>query len=79
MSVTHELKTIKSLRHSIKNAKLVLMQPRFGSSETYVKVTKQDALGLIANADGNETPQDWEMYTDTFGRFDLMTKTLYLG
>lgn len=73
-----EIMSVGELRTAIKNAKLVLCQVRFGVSEQWVKLAKQEALELVKNADNNQTPGDFEMYGDTFGSIGS-DGILYLG
>ena len=68
---------LKELRAAIKVAKTVLMAPRFGVSESWVKVSKADALGLVKGAAGSATAEDFSMYTGEFG--ELRDGVLYLG
>ena len=72
-----ELMTVKELRAAIKAAKIVLAVPRFGVSESWVKLTKADALGLVKGAKGAATPEEFSMYAGKFGT--LTEGTLYLG
>ena len=43
-----ELKTLKALRAAIRKAREVVVMPRFGVTETYIKITKAEALAFIA-------------------------------
>jgi hypothetical protein len=71
-----EISTLKALRAAINapSTKFVLAQVRFGCSEDWMKLRKEDALKL---ARGDGTPDDLEMYAGIFGRLD--GDTLYLG
>jgi hypothetical protein len=69
--------TIPSVRRAIKSARAVYVQPRFGCSEHWVKVTKAEALNMLESFPDHFTPEDAEMYAGTFGT--LKDKVLYMG
>lgn len=61
--------------------KCVYVLPNFGCNETWVKISKSQALKMLnTNADGGEmlTAKDLQLYTGSFGNLDL-NKTLWLG
>lgn len=69
--------TVKGLRAAARHARVFMIQPRFGNSERWIKITKTAALDLIADLGATDTPTSHEMYTSQFG--DLDGDTLYLG
>lgn len=73
-----EIKTVKETRKAIRECAEVLVQPRFGNSESWVKMRKADAMDLLRGLKSNQTPNDAEMYSDMFA--ELMDDgVLYLG
>lgn len=70
-----DLKTIKETRAAIKAARVVYVEPRFGTSETWVRISKADALFILRGMTG--TPHANEMYTDRFG--SVQDGAVYLG
>ena len=75
--MTTQIETVKALKAAIKTATMILIQPRFGCSEAWVKITKAEAKALTANLPAGATPEEFEMYSGDFGT--LSGTTLYLG
>jgi hypothetical protein len=80
--------TLASLLQSIKAADVVYTQIRFGTVETWVKISKKEALGLWERLGESESlagdwifPEDFGL--DKFGSLEVdaitMEKVLYLG
>ena len=76
--MAHNLTTIPSLRLALKMAKEVYMQPRFGASEQWLKVSKQEVGVLLINMADDTTPKDVGMSADIFGSM-TNSRILYLG
>lgn len=72
-----DIVTIKALRSAIRKAKLILVQPRFGCTERWIKISKAEAIEMIFHISVNDTPADQEMYRGVFG--SLEDDTLFLG
>lgn len=72
-----DLMTIPETRKAIRKAREVLMQPRFGSSEAWVRISKVEALDLLSNYKDDATPEHCEMYGGRFGELDV--SIVYLG
>jgi hypothetical protein len=73
-----DIMTVKQLKAAIKAASEIVIQPRFGASEHWVKISKAEAKALAANLGPNTTtPEEAEMYSGSFGLLD--GATLYLG
>lgn len=71
--------TVLDLKRAIRDAKLILIQVKFGCSEKWVKISKAEAKDMISELDANATPESFEMYSADFGSFEASSKTLYLG
>lgn len=69
--------TWSQLRDAIGSCREVQVMPRFGVSETWIRVLKLDALRLLASIDKDATPEDCGMYSGAFGQ--LENGILYLG
>ena len=74
-----ELRTKKEVLAAIKVAKEILISPRFGFTETWIKISKNEAKFLIRNLSDDTTPDDMEMGVDYFGYSNDQGKVLYLG
>lgn len=77
-----ELHTIAQVKKAIKKADQICIQPRFGVSEKWIRITKEQARILIEGFDDDATPQQSEMFTGRFGELadeGRLGKTLYLG
>ena len=74
---TH-LKTNTELLAAIRKASFVFVQPRFGCSEVWIKISKQEARWFVNKMLANETPESAEMGTDYFGTIGH-DNNLYLG
>ncbi len=72
-----DLLTIRATRQAIRSAKTVLMQPKFGLSEEWVKISKQEALKFLAPFKHDETPENAGMFANIFGSVD--GNTVFLG
>lgn len=72
-----EIKNGKELRAAVRRAKIILIQPRLGTNEIWVKISKKEATLFIKDIGDTETPRDFEMGTDSFG--DIENGTLHLG
>jgi hypothetical protein len=70
------IKDINECRKAVKKAKSVFIQPRFGASERWVKVSKVEALDLLQDISGS--PEENEMYAGLFGSLSRHGE-LYLG
>jgi hypothetical protein len=72
--------TLASLLKAIKECDLVYTQIRLGVVETWVKISKKEALGLWERLKGG-TPEDYGL--GKFGSLEVdaitMEKVLYLG
>jgi hypothetical protein len=68
--------TVPGLRCAIAEAFIVLIQPRFGTSETWLRITKAEAR-VLAQSVGNAAPDQVEMPSGHFG--ELRLGALYLG
>ena len=62
--------TVAEYRCAVRDAKRVFVQPRFGASETYVRVSKVDALYLVRGMKGTTTAQELELYAGSFGTLE---------
>jgi len=74
-----DIKTVTQLKFCVSMAKSIYVQPRFGTSEAWVKITKAEAKAFVEPYVHGQTPEDCEMYTDIFGTYQVGSKTLYLG
>jgi hypothetical protein len=72
-----DIMTVPQLKRAIREARLILTQPRFGLNESWVKLAKGEALALVSVLDADMTPHDLEMSTGRFGNVE--GDTLYLG
>jgi hypothetical protein len=72
------IETVGHLRAAIKRAKRICVQARFGTSESWIKISKVQALELIEGANDRQRASDFEMPTGDFGMIDQFG-TLYLG
>lgn len=77
MSKHSNLTTVQSLQCALNVAKTVYIQPRFGCSERWIKISKKEAQILVSNLEQDATPQNAEMYTNVFGT--LNGTLLYMG
>lgn len=68
---------VNQLKACIRRARVILIQPRFGNSETWVKISKREADELVRGFKQGETPEHHEMYSGSFG--ELRDGVLYLG
>ena len=73
--MTTDITTVPEFRKAVREAKDVLTQVRFGCSERWVRISKADALLLVAGFGRSDTPEQHEM--DAFASVD--GSTLYLG
>jgi hypothetical protein len=74
-----DIKTIPELRAAIKLARCVWVQPRFGTSERWVKITKVEALEMIHAYTDSDTPANCEMYGGVFGEYRTPSRALFMG
>lgn len=72
-----EAKTVPGLERLVKKAKEVVVMPRFGTSEAWIKITKAEATKFIASLPHGATAEEYGMYGGVFGV--LEEGTLYLG
>lgn len=72
-----EIKTKDQLRDAIGSCREVRVLPRFGTSETWIRIFKLDALELLKSIEDGSTPEDCGMYSGMFG--ELENGILYLG
>lgn len=73
-----KLKTKGEVLRAIREAKEVVVAPRFGLNDTWIRITKVEALAFIGALPDHATPEEWEMYGGAFG--DLAENgTLFLG
>lgn len=63
-----DITTLKQARAAIRKAPGVYVQPRFGTSENWVRIAKRDALTLLSHCD--EDPDRAEMSTGCFGSIE---------
>ena len=70
---------VADLRRFLKVATYIFIQVRFGTSEKWVKLSKKEALLMVASLNPTTTPQDAEMYSGHFGEWYPYSKSLYLG
>jgi len=75
--MSHEITTIPSLKLAIKVASTIYIRPRFGVSEAWVKITKQEAKLLADSLPEHMTPNQCEMYAGIFGT--LAADCLFMG
>lgn len=78
--MNEKLDSRSALLRALKQAKEVYVQPKFGSSETWLRVSKKEALMLLSclgTRDNPTTPEGHEMYSDTFG--SVLNECLYIG
>jgi hypothetical protein len=72
------ISTVPELKRALRQAREVVVLPRFGCSETWVRISKADAAVLVGKLGGKDTtPEQAEMYSGDFGLLD--NGTLYLG
>jgi cysteine synthase len=74
-----EITTARTLRTAVANAKLIMVQPRLGCSEMWVKLGKKEAKLFVKGITNDMTPDDLGTGTGTFGDIDLDTGTVYIG
>lgn len=75
-----EIKTMQALHEAIRSSSVVYVQIRFGCSEKWVKISKQEIKKYISDFAMNTKPSDIEMYDGSnFGILDDNTNELYLG
>ncbi len=67
----------KELFKQIVKSRAVYCQLRFGVSETWFKLTKNEAYRLAHTIGDGQTPNDMEMYSGSFGYVE--SGNLYLG
>jgi hypothetical protein len=93
MTTQIHIMTLNNLKAAILKADKVYCQPRFGSVEDWIKISKKEALafvdGLIASVSGLEdggseaTPDHFEMFAGMFGSIEVDDRTgkksVYLG
>jgi len=72
-----QITSVSHLRAAIKGCRQVQIQVRFGCSEAWVAITKQEALRLVKALPKNATPADSEMDSGAFGSAD--DGIVYLG
>jgi hypothetical protein len=72
-----DITTVTEFRKAVRKAREVLAQVRFGTSERWVRISKADALTLVAGMARDTTPEDAELYSGIFGTFD--GATLHVG
>lgn len=81
MNITPETlnrpETIGVLRQSIDAADRVMVQPRFGTSEDWVYVTKKEARELMGNYADTDTLADLGFGTTALG--EIRGGVLYMG
>ncbi|PYJ10795.1 MAG: hypothetical protein DMF06_05160 [Verrucomicrobia bacterium] len=70
--------TIAELRRAIRTSRVVYAQLRFGCSEHWSKISKAEALALVATFEPDTTPEAAEMFGGTFGDLDK-DGALWLG
>lgn len=71
------LSTIEALLGAIKYAKVVYIQPRFGTSEAWIRISKAEARFLAKALPENATPGVCEFTANQFGH--MIEDELYLG
>lgn len=73
--------TVRELRALIRSNRVhkVLVQPRFGTSETWIKISKAEALEILKGGNDGDTAKDLEIYGGNFGSMTDCSKDLYLG
>lgn len=77
-----QIMTIPELRKFIKEADVVLGVLRFGASESWIKISKKEALFLVRDYADTDTPEELEMFGGSFGSLEIETDgtmTLHLG
>ena len=73
------IKTIPELRKAIRKCKYVYATIRFGVSENYVQLTKEEALFFLKDYPDDATPRNHEMSDgESFGTLHK-DNILYLG
>lgn len=60
-------KNIGELRDGIKAAERVYIQPRFGTNESWVRISKREAFELLEPYNNSDGPQYLEMGGDLVG------------
>lgn len=78
-----KLDTRSALLKALKQAKHVYIQPRFGTSETWIRISKKETLMLLICLGtwiNPVTPEALEMYSGVFGTLSPNGNgDLYLG
>lgn len=64
--MARDITTIPELKKAIRRAKVILVQPRFGVSEKWIKITKNEATYIVSDINDSATPEQHEMYGATF-------------
>jgi len=73
-SETIEINTVKEAIKYARKAKEIVIQPRFGTSEDWIKISKKEAINFL-NKHKNSTASSLEMIS--IAEYD--DKTLYIG
>jgi hypothetical protein len=73
----YDITTIPSLKCAIKNARRIRVQPKFGTNEKWIRISKVEALELIEGYADDATPTWHEMYGGIFGT--MINGVLYMG
>lgn len=68
--MAEEIVTIKRLKQAIRTTRNIYVQPRFGTSERWIRVSKKDALELIDGMTDDKKPYDYEMTGDIYGTLE---------
>ena len=79
MSEYIKISTVADLKKAVSAAKHIFVQVRFGCSEKWVKISKQDARTLVSGLPDDATPQDAEMSGEAFGEHSRNGNILYLS
>ena len=72
-----DLMTIREVRRAVRKAQSVFVEARFGVAERDIKITKSEAIGLLATFEDDTTPEQAEMYSGRFGV--VVGGDVYLG
>ena len=62
-----EFNTIPELRAAVKKARYVYVRIRFGVNDSWVNITKREALHFLKDIPDHYTVDDIEMYGESFG------------
>jgi len=65
-----QINTVAEYRKTVKAAKDLFIQPRFGVSESWIKISKKDALWLVDAYEPSSTAQHAQMFGESFGHFE---------